>query len=109
MIITARNVHSIESPNRDSPGPTKTRRNTGSDARQTPNALLQLDVTQRRTGNPGGEKAKPSSTQPLESCRTPSCEYAKPCKPARNNTGHEMCDLARDMNRAMRVAENKHQ
>lgn len=65
MIITARNVHSIESPNRDSPGPTKTRRNTGSDARQTPNALLQLDVTQRRTGNPGGEKAKPSSMQPL--------------------------------------------
>lgn len=65
MIITARNVHYIESPNRYSPGPNKTRRNTGSDARQTPNALYQLDVTQRRTGNPGGEKAKPSSMQPL--------------------------------------------
>jgi hypothetical protein len=33
------------------------------------------------------------------------CEYAKPRKPARKNTGHEMCDLARDMNPAMRVVE----
>lgn len=37
--------------------------------------------------------------------RTPTCEYAKPRKPARKNTGHEMCDLTRDMNRAMRVVE----
>jgi len=45
--------------------------------------------------------------QPLDSCRAPSCEYAKSRKPARKNTGHEMCDLARDMNRAMRVAEKR--
>lgn len=45
--------------------------------------------------------------QPLDSCRAPSCEYAKPRKPARKNTGHEMCDLARDMNRAMRVVEKR--
>lgn len=35
------------------------------------------------------------------------CEYAKPRKPAGKNTEHEMCDLARDMNRAMRVVEMK--
>lgn len=40
--------------------------------------------------------------------RAPSCEYAKPRKPAGKSTVHEMCDLARDMNRAMRVVEMKH-
>lgn len=37
--------------------------------------------------------------------RTPSCEYAKPRKPARKNTGHEMCDLAKERTQATRVVE----
>jgi len=46
-------IYPIELPNRDSPG-----------APASP-LFTQPDVTQRRTGNPGGEKAKPSSMQPL--------------------------------------------
>ena len=46
--------------------------------------------------------------QALEPAGLPIWEDAKPRKPARKNTGHEMCDLARDMNRAMRVVEMKH-
>lgn len=55
--------------------------------------------------SPGSEEAKPPPMQPLDSCRTPSCEYAKPRKPARKNTGHEMCDLAKERTQAPRVVE----
>jgi hypothetical protein len=47
------------------------------------------------------------ATPALELAVLTRCEYAKPRKPARKNTGHEMCDLARDMNPAMRVVEKR--
>ncbi len=46
-------VHSIEALHSPSGGP------------QASPLFTQPDVTQRRTGQPGGEKAKPSSMQPL--------------------------------------------
>lgn len=45
------------------------------------------------------------STPALELAVYSTWMHAKPRKPAGKNTVHEMCDLARDMNRAMRVVE----
>lgn len=82
--------------NTEAPGPDKTRRSlTAQDPRHRLPRVLAGKCEQQIV----------DATPALELAVLTRCEYAKPRKPAGKNTEHEMCDLARDMNRAMRVVE----
>lgn len=69
--------------------------NTGNTAEMpgaTRTLFTQPDVTPRRTGKPGGEKAKPSPMQPLEAAALSNIERTPNHAASRQIIEHEMCD-----------------